>query len=85
MAALAYFVALTQQVRAFLLENQDVLPAMVLAHINAQGGLSSFAVALGVQDDMHEFLYLATMYLECHRLCDLGRGWVPYQPMMPPP
>jgi hypothetical protein len=85
MAALGYFIALTQQVRAFLLENQDVLPAMVLAHINAQGGLASFAVALGVQDDMHEFLYLATLYLECHRLCDLGRGWVPYQPMVPPP
>jgi hypothetical protein len=85
MAALAYFVALTQAVRNYLHQNPDVLPAMVLAHINAQGGLASFAVALGVADDMDEFLYLATLYLECHRLCDLGRGWVPYQPMVPPP
>jgi hypothetical protein len=68
-----------------LVPDLELLPGMVLAHVAAHGGIEGFAVALGVQDDFDQFAYLLVFYLECHRLCDLGKGWVPYNPIVPLP
>jgi hypothetical protein len=84
MAALARYQDLVAQVRAFLYHNPELMPGMVLAHVAAFGGLESFAVALGIENNAEQFAYMVVFYLECHRLCDLGRGWEPYQPMVPP-
>jgi hypothetical protein len=80
MAALDQFRTLTARVRSYLHQHPDVLPGRVLVKVADAGGLEAYAVTLGVQDDPHLFTYLCVFYLECHRLCDMGRAWVPYQP-----
>jgi hypothetical protein len=84
MAALDRYRDLVARVRAYLHHHQELLPGMVLAQVAAYGGVEGYAVALGVQDNFDQFAYLLVFYLECHRLCDMGRGWEPYQPMLPP-
>jgi hypothetical protein len=84
MAALARYQDLVAQVRDYLYHTPELLPGMVLAHVAAHGGLESFAVALGIENNAEQFAYTVVFYLECHRLCDIGRGWVPYQPLNPP-
>jgi hypothetical protein len=84
MAAAEHFMALTESVRIFLHQHPELLPGMTLAVVAAHGGIQGFATFLGIDDDWDQFMYLVAFYLECHRLCDLGRGWVPYQPILPP-
>jgi hypothetical protein len=85
MAAADHFRGLTEGVRIFLQQHPELLPGMTLAVVAAHGGIFGFAAFLGIEDDWDQFMYLVAFYLECHRLCDLGRGWVPYQPLIPHP
>jgi hypothetical protein len=84
MAASEHFRALTELARSFLRQHPELLPGMTLAVVAAHGGLDGFAQFLGIEDDWDQYIYMVAFYLECHRLCDLGRGWVPYQPILPP-
>jgi hypothetical protein len=82
MAALEHFRYVTGRVRSFLFNNPDILPGNVLVSMAADGGIEAHAVNLGFHRDMDDLIYLAAFYIECLRLCCMGRGWVPYDPVV---
>jgi hypothetical protein len=82
MAAAAYWMAIVVEVRRFLEANQDLIPAQYIGLVNGLGGPFHFAAELGAADSWEDFVFLLALYWECHRLCDLGRGDVPYNPII---
>jgi hypothetical protein len=82
MAAIHYWMGVVVEARRFLEANQDLTPAGYVGLVNGFGGPFHFAAHLGATDDWDDFVFLLVLYWECHRLCDLARGDVPYNPII---
>jgi hypothetical protein len=71
---------LMHRARLHLAARPHVLPAHVIETVEAMGGVGPFIMALAPDGDPVQVNFLKAIILVCLHLCDLGLGWVPYEP-----
>jgi hypothetical protein len=82
MAASRYWRMLTIECRRYLESHPNVIPSWFVGVVAAHGGLEHFAAEFHLDERFEDYNILLAFYWECHRLCDLGRGDIPYNPII---